>query len=43
MFRRWRTSCTPPNSKLLGIATAMRGFCDEFAEQKRVDVDFARS
>jgi PAS domain S-box-containing protein len=25
----------------LGIATAMRAFCDEFAEQKRVAVDFA--
>src|SRR4029453_5360628 len=25
----------------LGIATAMRGFCEEFAEQKRVKVDFA--
>jgi len=29
--------------ELLGIETAMKGFCDEFAAQQRVDVDFATS
>jgi signal transduction histidine kinase len=27
--------------ELLGITAAMKGFCREFADQKRVDVDFA--
>jgi signal transduction histidine kinase len=27
--------------ELLGVATAMRSFCDEFADQQHIDVDFA--